>query len=141
MGKMAYEIILYCSTSGLSSANGLDAILSQAKSDGTELSLSSRSSGETWVAAAIDQTADIPGARGCHIEFRSASPLVKAAVAEISSEDPSGRVHFADAIVTLTLSGDDSWAIVKATWMAAKTLWEVVPYDEGSGFNVVLDEL
>jgi hypothetical protein len=138
---MAYEIRLYCSISGVSAVEGLDAVLSQTKADGAELQSSSRSSGDGWVAAAIDQVGDVPGARGCRVEFHSASPLVEKAVAEVASEDLSGRVRNADAIVILTLSGDVRWVIVKAIWVAARTLWEVIPYDDGSGFDVDLDEL
>jgi hypothetical protein len=138
---MAYEINLYCSTDGLSAEKGLDAILSQAKADGVELQVTSRSSGDNWDAAEFDLAADTPGTSGCLVQFQSASPLVEAAVAEVVPEDLSGRVRFADAIVTLTLSGDDCWSVVKAVWVAARSLWDVVPYDDGSGFDVDLDEL
>jgi hypothetical protein len=138
---MAYEINLYCSTNGLSAAKGLDAILSQATADGVELQVSSRSSGENWDAAEFDLAADTPGTSGCLIQFQSASPLVEAAVAEVAPEDLSGQVRFADAIVTLTLSGDGCRSVVKAVWAAARSMWDVVPYDDGSGFDVDLDEL
>jgi hypothetical protein len=72
--------------------------------------MSSRSSGENWDAAEFDLAADTPGTSGFLVQFQSASPLVEAAVAEVAPEDMSGRVRFADAIVTLTLSGDDCWS-------------------------------
>ncbi|MEU4250798.1 hypothetical protein AB0F15_25660 [Amycolatopsis sp. NPDC026612] len=107
--------------------------------DGTELRLSDRNSGDGWMSAQLDPVAS--GAAGCHIQFSAGSPLVAAMVAGVASDDPSGRVSAADSLVTLTLSGEVDWTVVSAVWRAAKALWEVVPYDEGAGFAVDLDEL
>lgn len=121
---MAYEIQLYCRTGGLDAAAGFDALTAG-------LPVEDRCSGEGWVSAEA----------GCQIEFSAGTPLVAAMIAEAAPDDPSGRVGAADALVTLTVIGDDEWPTVTAVWRAAKSLWDVVPYDDGSGFAVDLDEL
>ena len=136
---MAYEIQLYCTTGGIAADAGFDSLVSRVAADGTELRLSDRSSGDGWVAAQLDPAAG--DTAGCHVQFSAGSPLVAAMVAGAAPGDPSGRVSTADALVTLTLSGELDWTVVSAIWRAAKALWEVVPYDEGSGFAVDLDEL
>ena len=136
---MAYEIRLYCTTGGIAAGAGFGSLVSLVSANGTELRLSDRSSGDGWVAAQLDPVAG--GTAGCHVEFSAGSPLVAAMVADGGADDPAGRVSAADAIVTLTLSGEVDWTVVAAIWRAAKSLWEVVPHDDGSGFDVDLDEL
>jgi hypothetical protein len=130
---MAYEIQLYCTTGGLTPGEGFDALLARASGESGELPVSDRSSGAGWVAAHLDPD-------GCLLQFSAGSPLVAAMVAEVAPDDPTGRVAAADAVVTLTLSGDVEWAAVSALWRAAKALWDAVAYDEGSGFGVDLTE-
>ncbi|UKD55412.1 hypothetical protein L3Q65_01410 [Amycolatopsis sp. FU40] len=115
---MGYEIRLYCRTGGLGAAAGFEALTA-------ELPVEDRCDGEGWVSADV----------GCQLEFSAGTPLVATMIAEASD-----RVAAADALVTLTLSGDVAWSAVTAVWRAAKSLWDVVPHDDGSGFAVDLDE-
>ncbi|MGW7537281.1 hypothetical protein [Amycolatopsis sp. NPDC054798] len=115
---MAYGIRLYCRTGGLSAAAGFEALTAA-------LPVEDRCDGDGWVSADV----------GCEIEFSAGTPLVAKAIAEASD-----RVAAADAVVTLTLSGEVAWPAVTAVWRAAKSLWDVVPHDDGSGFAVDLDE-
>jgi hypothetical protein len=135
---MAYEIQLYCTSGGMTAGKGFGALLSRVSADGTELLVSDRRSGEGWAAARLDPAAT-PGAGGCHVQFDAGSPTADAMIAEAAPGDPSGRVAAADAVVTLTLSGDVRWAVVSAVWHAATALWDVIPFDDGSGFAVELE--
>ncbi|MGW4587982.1 hypothetical protein [Amycolatopsis thermoflava] len=138
---MAYRIALYCTSGGLSAAEGLEAILTAAREQGADLALSERASGESWMSGVLG----LGGARGdggCHVEVHAQSPLAAAMVAEVSDREPSGRIRSADAVVTLTLSGTEvDWKVVRAVWIATRSMWTVVPHDDGSGFDVDLDEL
>ncbi|WP_370939214.1 hypothetical protein [Amycolatopsis sp. cg13] len=121
---MAYEIHLYCRTGGLSAAAGFEVLTAA-------LPVEDRRDGEGWVSAEV----------GCQLEFSAGTPVVAAMIAELVPSDESGRVGASDAIATLTLSGEVESSAVSAVWRTAKSLWDVVPYDDGSGFAVDLDEL
>lgn len=121
---MAYEIRLYCRTDGLSAVAGFEALTAA-------LPVENRCGGDGWVSADV----------GFQLEVSAGTPLVERVIAEAVPDDPSGRVAVADAVVTLTLSGEVVWSEVSAVWRAAKALWDVVPSDDGSGFAVDLDEL
>ncbi|MGV9294174.1 hypothetical protein [Amycolatopsis sp. NPDC003676] len=123
---MAYEIHLYCRTGGLSAAAGFEVLTAA-------LPVEDRRDGEGWVSAEVGD--------GCQLEFSAGTPVVAAMIAELVSSDESGRVGASDAIAALTLSGEVEWSTVSAVWRSAKSLWDVVPYDDGSGFAVDLDEL
>ncbi|GAA1021776.1 MULTISPECIES: hypothetical protein [Amycolatopsis] len=125
---MAYEIHLYCRTGGVGAVAGFDALTA-----GAAVSVEDRHSGEGWVSAEVGG--------GCQLEFSAGTPVVAAMIAELALSDESGRVVAADAIATLTLSGEVEWSVVSAVWRAAKSLWDVVPHDDGSGFAVDLDAL
>lgn len=125
---MAYEIHLYCKTNGLDAAAGFAAL-----TEGAAVSVEDRNRGEGWVSAEVGD--------GCQLEFSAGTPVVAAMIARLAASDESGRVGASDAVATLTLSGEVEWSAVAAVWRAAKSLWDVVPYDDGSGFAVDLDAL
>lgn len=127
-GSSAREIQLYCRTGGLSAAVGFEALTAA-------LPVEDRRDGEDWVSAEV----------GCRLEFSVVAPLISeaflAAILETFPGRESARVAAADAIVTLRFSGDVAWSAVTEVWRAAKSLWDVVRYDDGAGIDVNLDEL
>lgn len=125
---MAYEIHLYCKTGGVAAAAGFEAL-----TEGAAVPVENRLNGEGWVSAEVGD--------GCQLEFSAGTPVVAAMIAELAPSDESGRLGASDAVATLTLSGEVAWSAVSAVWRAAKSLWDVVPYDDGSGFAVDLDAL
>lgn len=120
----AREIQLYCRTGGLSAAAGFEALTA-------ELPVEDRRDGEGWVSAKV----------GCQLEFSTVAPLISEShltmILEKSPVDERGRVAAADAIVTLTLNADVAESSVTAVRRAAKSLWDVVPYDD-SGLSAKL---
>ncbi|ATY10597.1 hypothetical protein CU254_09075 [Amycolatopsis sp. AA4] len=117
---MAYEIRLYCRTGGLSAAAGFEALTAT-------LPVENRWEGEGWVSADV----------GFQLEVTAGTPLLAGLIAEAGPD----RTGAADALVTLTLSGEVEWSRVTAVWRTAKSLWDAVPHDDGSGFAVDLNEL
>lgn len=138
---MAYYIHLYCAVGELDAVRGLDSVISRARDQGVELRLSDQGSGVSGASATLDQAGATIGSSGCTIEFVSWSPLLKQVIGQVLDADPSGRIGLMNARVELTLSGEVDWLVVRAVWTAVKSLWDVVPYDDGSGFDVDLDEL
>lgn len=139
---MAHAVRLYCAFGESDAAGGLDALVAAAREQGADLRPGARESGGSWVSAILDRAGEPAGAGGCHIEIHAQSPLTSVMIAEVADAEPSGRIRSANAVVTLTLTGSDvDWSVVRATWKAAKSLWNAVPYDDGSGFDIDLDEL
>ncbi|WP_143266181.1 MULTISPECIES: hypothetical protein [Amycolatopsis] len=139
---MAHQVRLYCALGENDAAGGLDALVAAAREQGSDLRPGERESGGSWVSAILDRAGEPVGASGCHIEIHAQSPLASAMIAEVAEAEPSGRIRSANAVVTLTLTGSDvDWSVVRAVWKAAKSLWNAVPYDDGSGFDIDLDEL
>ncbi|MET9260252.1 hypothetical protein [Amycolatopsis sp. NPDC004079] len=112
----------------MDAAAGFDALTA-----GAAVSVEDRQSGEGWMSAEVGD--------GCQLQFSAGIPVAVAMIAELAPSDESGRVGVSDAIATLTLSGEVEWSTVSAVWRSAKSLWDVVPYDDGSGFAVDLDAL
>ncbi|NIH84331.1 hypothetical protein [Amycolatopsis granulosa] len=116
--------------------------MAAALEQGIDLRLRDRESGGSWVSAMLERADETVGASGCHIEIHAQSPLAAAMIAEVADAEPTGRIRLADAVVTLTLTGSEvDWSVVRIMWRAAKSLWTVIPYDDGSGFDIDLDEL
>ncbi|GAA3836914.1 hypothetical protein GCM10022380_63770 [Amycolatopsis tucumanensis] len=139
---MAHAVRLYCALGESDAAGGLDALVAAAREQGADLRPGARESGGSWVSAILDRAGEPAGAGGCHIEIHAQSPLTAVMIAEVADAEPSGRIRSANAVVTLTLTGSDvDWSVVRATWKAAKSLWNAVPYDGGWGFDIDLDEL
>ncbi|OXM71909.1 hypothetical protein CF166_17555 [Amycolatopsis sp. KNN50.9b] len=116
--------------------------MAAALEQGCDLQLSERESGGSWVSAVLDRVGETVGGSGCHIEIHAQSPLVTAMIADVADTEPTGRIKSANAVVTLTLTGSKvDWSAVRIVWSAAKSLWTLVAYDDGSGFDIDLDEL
>ncbi|TVT56342.1 hypothetical protein FNH05_08385 [Amycolatopsis rhizosphaerae] len=126
----------------LDARQALDAIMSRADVDGVRLQLSDRTSGTRWEGGQVDLADSDPGRSGCHIQVNAGSPIVEAMIAEVAGEDPTGKIRSMNGLVTLTLAGGEvDWSVVRAVWIAVRSLWGAIGYDEVSGFAADFDEL
>jgi hypothetical protein len=137
---MPYVMRIFCASGGSAAADILDRIEAGAQAHGEPLWLRDREAKGTGGAATrITEAGRESGDGAVYLEVHAASGRFTAAtIRQLSAERPG-----IDAYVTLTLPPGDAvdWKAVRAVWTALKSLWPVLPHDDGSGFDVDMDEL
>ncbi|MFC8239997.1 hypothetical protein [Streptomyces chartreusis] len=137
---MAYQLSFFCRSGESRSDEALDRLLDHLLESGHRLV------GE-YVGPFEDSVAVFRLGTGSSDSDRPVADLltldVRVGVAEIAesviaaSPDDEQGIWGCDLLATITLSGDNpDWALVHRIWAAMESLWEAVPWDESSGFEI-----
>ncbi|MGW1913164.1 hypothetical protein ACWCQS_21105 [Streptomyces sp. NPDC002076] len=139
-GIVAYQLSFFCRSGEDRGDEALDRLLDYLLESGDRLV------GE-WLGPFGDSVAAFRLGTGSSESDRPVADLltleVHVGVAEIagsvitaSPNDEQG-IWGCDLLATVTLSGDNpDWALLHRIWAAVVSLWEAVPWDESSGFEI-----
>lgn len=135
---MTYEMRIFCATGGAGATDILDRVLARAEQQNAPLRTRDReSSGTAWASATIT-TAAQKGAEILPLEIHAASGAQTASTIRALSADRPGI----DAYALMPLGSlEVDWAAASAVWQAFYSLWPVLPHDDGSGFDVDMNDL
>ncbi|MFE4695483.1 hypothetical protein ACFRIC_00185 [Streptomyces sp. NPDC056738] len=139
---MAYRLSFFCRSGEERGDEALDRLLDHLLEGGGGLWGEWLGPFEDWVAAFRLGTGSSDGL-GAVADLLTLE--VHVGVAEIAervidaSPDDEWGIWGSDLLATVTLSGDNpDWALVHRIWAAVADLWGAVPWDESSGFEIVL---
>ncbi|WP_324784240.1 hypothetical protein [Streptomyces sp. H51] len=134
---MTYNINFYCVSGGLSPDEAFDHLVDSFNAESRPVFTNERSSGKGWASMSLGSTESAAAAGDMRIEFHSSPSIVRDSISQVAAEDTSGRINETDSLLIVTLSGSAiDLSMVRAVWEFATSLWNAIPYDDASGFDV-----
>ncbi|MDT0346775.1 hypothetical protein [Streptomyces litchfieldiae] len=138
---MTYNINFYCAAGGISPDEAIDLLVDSFNTQSRPVFTDDRSSGQEWTSVSLGSTESAAVAGGTRIEFHSSPSIVRHSVSQVAAEDISGRINETDSLLIITLSGDGiDLPVVQVVWESATSLWNAIPHDDASGFEVAQAE-
>jgi hypothetical protein len=140
---MAYRITFYCKSGNVAPQQARDRVVAESGDlAGIELYAAEHGTGDGWADATIGSTVESAEQGNVHMGLHTAQSFVRRMVEALSVEGATRGVSESDMVVILTLSGKDiDWPAVRGAWDSMSKLWQAIPYDDGSGFDVSLEDL
>lgn len=134
---MAYTLNFFCKCPDLDPAAAIELLTGELAKLQPPVYAGHPSHGDIWAAVSVGSSESAAAAENTLVEFNSDPSIVGATIAEVASEDASGRLRDANALVIVTISGSEiDSAAVRAIWELTTSRWQAVPYDEVSGFEI-----
>ena len=140
---MTYCITFYCRSGGSTADQALDRVVADSRSlGGVQLCAIGRASGDGWAEVNLGSTPEYAEFGTVRLELHTADALVRKMIEPVSIEGMAQRIDDADMVAILTLSGADvDWSAVRGVWISMTKIWQAIPYDDVSGFDVSIESL
>jgi hypothetical protein len=133
---MAHQVEFFCKSGVSNVEEAVDPFLAELTARGEEVEVLERDAGPGWALCELAFKGQTAGTTSLTLEFTTETEAVSSAIARAASEPAGKRVLGSDMLGTLTLSGPTDEKHMRSVRDALRELWQAVPYDEMTGFDV-----
>ncbi|GAA1815625.1 hypothetical protein GCM10009682_40680 [Luedemannella flava] len=139
---VAYGITFFLRTQGLAAEELYSVISSSLIGNDDDIYVSNEKSGRDWRSCHLSRESQPSNGDPILLEAHSAVQVVQATVAEVADDSPTDEISNADAMLILTLIGNNAdWVTVRLVWEILNNLWSPIPFSDGSGFEVQFESM
>lgn len=114
---MTYRVTFFLQTCGLAAESVTAGVLAALSQMELGVRVSDEKSGENWKSAYLGRDLYTSNLGTILLEAHTDPSLVQEMTDEVADESPTTRIFDTDAVLTLTLIGNDTdWVVVRSVW-------------------------